>query len=235
MSVLLTRPEAESREIAGELARHGVESLLWPLTRIERCPGPVVLPEDTEGILFTSANAVRAFAEARAERGLPALCVGARTARLARECGFAEVRCADGDAAALVELAAEAGFRRLFHPRGRDAAADLSAVLAPHGLAVTDQVVYAAEPTGPPPPAVARALAAGAVRVVTLWSARNARLLAECWRRAPPGPLSAVAAAAISARAAEPLDGLGFGSISIADRPDRPSMIRLILGSALRR
>ena len=106
MSVLLTRPERDSREIAAELAAHGVASVIWPLTRIERVARRVSLPDEAEALLFTSGNGVRAFAEACARRDLPALCVGARTAALAREAGFVDVRSAEGDATALTRLAA---------------------------------------------------------------------------------------------------------------------------------
>lgn len=237
MTVLLTRPEAESRAVAEELAAHGIATLVWPLTRIEMADGPVALPDGTDGLLFTSANGVRAFAASNPERDLPALCVGDRTADIARELGFARAESADGDAGALARLAARSGLGRLFHPRGRDSAADMAALLAPHGIDVSDAVSYVARPTGPPPPRIAAALATGEIGVLTLWSARNARIFSALWGTTPVVDLGSVTAVAISDRAAAVLEGVGFRAILTADRPDRAAMIGRIrqADAALRR
>ena len=237
MSILLTRPEADSREVAEELAGIGLSSRTWPLTRIERVPGPADPPEGTDGLVFTSGNAVRAFAVTCAGRELPALCVGARTAELARGLGFADVRSADGDAEALSRLAAGSGLRQLFHPRGRDSRADLAALLSPAGARVADKVLYAAEPTGPPPPEIAAAFAAGEIRVVTLWSGRTAGIFREHWRQYPLCDPARLVGVAISRGAAAPLAGLGFWAIFTAEQPDRAAMVRAIrrADAALRR
>lgn len=225
MTVLLTRPEAESREIAGMLAAEGIRSLVWPLTRIETVPGPLALPRGSDGLLLTSANGARAFAALCPERRLPVLAVGRRTAEIARECGFETVESADGDAAALARLAARSGLGRLFHPRGAETASDLGRALAPHGVRVAQRVVYRAVPTGPPPPAVADALAAGEISTLTFWSPRNARLFRDLWRTEARPPPARSVAVAISAAAARPLEELGLAELRIARRPDREAML----------
>ncbi len=150
MKVLLTRPAGENERMASELTRLGARCLEWPLTRIVRLVDQLEVPAGTEALLFTSANAVRAFAAASSVRGLPVFAVGDRTAAVAREAGFAQVTSARGDARDLARLARATRWRRFLHPRGREAGE-----LTVEGAAVEAPVVYAAEPAGPPPADVA--------------------------------------------------------------------------------
>lgn len=237
MTVLLTRPEDDSREVAEELAAAGVQSLVWPLTRIVPLDGPTPVPPDAEALVFTSPNAVRAFAARSPERRLPVLAVGRRTAETAHGLGFTRAESADGDAAALAALAVRSGFRSLFHPRGAHVAADLPGILAGEGIRVAEAVVYEAEPAGPAPPAITRAWAANEIDVVSLWSARNAGLFRDLWTPHPLGDLGRVTAVAISERAAVTLENLGFRAVVTADTPDREAMMEAICkaDAALRR
>lgn len=234
MRVLLTRPAEDSRATARALEADGLACLIWPLTRIELTAASVDVPAGTQGLLFSSANAVRAFAHLSARRDLPALAVGAATARAAREAGFAEVRSAGGDARALAALARESGLGAFLYPRGRDTAADLAGWLAAEGLSVTEAVLYAAVETGPPPAAVAAALAGGAVQIVTVWSKRGGAILA---RRLPEigAALRASELVAISEAAAAPLAGLGFGRRRIAAAPGGAEMLAAIRAAARER
>ncbi len=222
-AVLVTRPLEEARETAERLAAEGVEALLWPLTAIRPVATALPVPPTADALLITSAHGARAFAALSPRRDLPALCVGERTARVARSLGLAAVP-AGGDAEALARMALGTGARHFLHPRGRDTAADLPARLAPAGRRVTEAVVYAAEETGPCPAPVAHALGSGRIGAVGLWSARNAAILA---RRLAGGLALApgVTAVAISARAAEPLRGAGFARVAVAAEPAGPAMV----------
>jgi uroporphyrinogen-III synthase len=219
MKVLLTRPADENARIAAMLEPLGARCLAWPLTRIVPLVGRLEVPEGTEAILFTSANAVRAFAAASPVRDLPALCVGDRTAACARAEGFAEVQSAGGDAAGLARLARDSRHRRFLHPRGREAAPlalDRGRVEAP--------AVYAAEPAGPPPAEVADAFAEGALGVVTVWSPRNAAILRD-WLGAERPPLGQTRLLGISAAAVAPLGEAGFAEVAVPTRPDARGMV----------
>jgi len=220
--VLLTRPLEQSREVARELKSDGIGSLIWPLTRVVQADAPPTLPEGVQALLFTSANGVRAFAELDRTRRLPAFCVGVVTAAAARSQGFEEVRVADGDSAALADMARRSGFRRFVHLRGVDVAGDLRGDLAEHGICVEEKVVYRAEETGPPPPEVAQALARGQVAAVTVWSPRGASILA---RHLAGIDRRAMTLIAISAAAAAPLAGVGFGQCRIAESPSREGVL----------
>ena len=233
MRVLITRPLEDSRRVADALEADGIACLIWPLTRIVPTMTALRVPQGVGGLLFTSANGVRAFATLSGRRDLPALCVGARTAEAARGAGFGSVLSAEGDAQALAGLAGRSGIRAFLHPRGRDAAGDLKGRLAGTGQRVTEAVVYEARETGPPAAPVAAALARGAVDLVTAWSRRNAEILA---RRLPEAgaALGGTDALAISPAAAGPLAGAGFRRVAVAERPDGAAMLAAIRAAARR-
>jgi uroporphyrinogen-III synthase len=227
MQVLLTRPLEDSRALAETLEAEDIDPLIWPLTRIVPAVTALKLPPTTGGLLFTSANGVRAFAALVDRRDLPALCVGKATAEAAHKSGFRDCFTADGDARALAELARRSGIREFFHPRGRDAAGDLKGWLAETGQRVTEAVLYQAEETGPPPAPVAAALARGAVDLVTIWSRRGAAILAR--HLATSGAtLDKTGLLAISPAAAEPLEASGFHLILLADAPNAAAMLAAI-------
>lgn len=236
MKVLLTRPAEDSARIAAALEAEGAECLVWPLSRIVPVAERIVVPPGTEALLFTSANAVRVFTAGCAERVLPVLAVGDRTAATAREAGFREVVSARGEARDLARLARATRYRRFLHPRGREAAGDLAGALGAAELSVEAPVIYAAEAAGPPPADVARAFAEGAVDLVTIWSPRNGGILRD-WLAAGAPPMGASLTTTdllgISKNAVALLRWAGFRRVAVADRPDAGAMITWI-SAALR-
>ncbi len=224
MRVLITRPIEESRALAETLEAEGIECLIWPLTRIAPVVHELKLPPTAQGLLFTSANGVRALAALIPRRDLPALCVGGATAAAARRAGFLNCFSAEGDAQALAGLARRSGIVEFFHPRGRDTAGDLAGWLAETGQRVTEAVLYEAQETGPPPAPVAAALAAGMVDLVAVWSRRNAAILAR-YLAESPAKLAGTSLLAISPAAAAPLAGCGFARIEIAESPNVAAML----------
>jgi uroporphyrinogen-III synthase len=225
--VLLTRPPDDSRALAEALEGEGIDPLIWPLTRIVPTVTALNLPPTTGGLLFTSANGVRALAALTGRRDLPALCVGEATAEAARKAGFSDCVSAGGDARALAEMARRSGIRAFFHPRGRDAAGDLKGWLVESGQRVTEAVLYRAEETGPPPAPVAAALARGTVELVTVWSRRASAILAR-QLAGMDASLDDTGLLAISAAAAEPLEASGFRRIVLAGAPDGAAMLAAI-------
>ncbi|MEO0993191.1 MAG: uroporphyrinogen-III synthase [Pseudomonadota bacterium] len=219
-AALITRPLEDSRREADALEAAGIPSEIWPLTAIRPVATRCWVPPTVDGLLLTSGHGARAFAALSDRRDLPALCVGARTAEIARGLGFAAMP-GGGDAAALARFAIGSGLRHFFHPRGRDTAADLPALLKPSGQHVTEAVLYAAEETGPPPSPVAHALASGRIGAVGLWTARNATHFARhlTTLNAAPG----LVAVAISEAAARPLADSAL-TLRIADMPTGPAM-----------
>ena len=227
LTLLLTRPEAQSRDFAKALdaALPGrFDCVIAPLLRIAPAPGELDL-DGAQGILFTSANGVAQFAARSADRALPAWCVGAMTAEAASRAGFS-ARSADGDVRALAELVADRcdpARGPLVHVRGRHAAGDLAGALAARGLTVRAAEIYDQTPCPIAPDAAAR-LEEGAIDAVAIFSPRSAAAFsAEARERA--WDLSPVTTVSISAAADAALRGSQPGARTVARRPDREGMI----------
>jgi uroporphyrinogen-III synthase len=227
MQVLLTRPLEDSRALAEILEPDGIEPLIWPLTRIVPTVMTLKLPVTTGGLLFTSANGVRALAALTERRDLPALCVGKATERAARKAGFRDCITANGKALDLAELARSSNIRDFFHPHGRDTAGDLKGWLAETGQRVNEAVLYQAEETGPPPVPIGAFLSRGKIDLVTIWSRRGAVILAR--HLATIGAtLQGTDLLAISPAAAESLGTSGFRRILVAEKPNGAAMLAKI-------
>ena len=226
--VLLTRPLTDSRRMADDLAEDGIETLIWPLTRIEPVEARLPHPLRTDALVVTSAHGIRAFAALSARRDLPVLAVGEATARVARELGFPLSFAAPGNSEALATLALQSGFHRFLYPRGRDVATDLAGTLRAKGKQVTEVVVYRTAETGQPPAPIAAALRRGSLCAVSIWSARNAGILARWLSDSGTFDLTRTSLVAISEKAAIPLKSSGFGHITVVKASDAAGMLQTI-------
>jgi uroporphyrinogen-III synthase len=226
LTLLLTRPQPQSEAFAAEVAARlpgRFRPIISPLLAIVTAGDPPRLG-GIAALAFTSANGVAAYLDAGGPTSLPAYCVGPGTAAAAREAGFT-ARSADGDAAALAALIGRERPGPVLHLRGRHAAADLAALLEGRGIPARAAVVY--DQRAVPPSPEARGLGeAGGLDVVTAFSPRSARLLAEAaagWR------LDRTRGVAISAAADAPLAAfLPPARRVAAPRPDRDGMIEAL-------
>lgn len=201
-SVAVLRPEPGNAATADAIEARGLRAIRLPLFAVRPLDWTVPDPLRFDGLLLTSANAVRhAGAGLAALTGLPVVAVGSATARAAREAGLAVEAVGTGGVA---DAVAASGGGRLLHLCGRDHVAGGEAV-----------AVYAAEIL--PIDSVARL--AGCVALVH--SVRAARRLAELVRRDRVTDVR-VAAISAAARAAGP-DVAG----AVAEQPDDATLVRL--------
>lgn len=231
--MLLTRPVKDNARIAGRLEDLGIHTLCWPLHRIVATEGPLEIPADADALVFTSANAVCAFSARSDVRALPAICVGRRTAGVARQMGFDDVTEAGGTVRALAARLAGGPHRRVFYPRGRVVSVNLADELAGADISLVEAVVYATEPGPGPESDILRALSDGTITVVTIWSRRNAQTLAQHLSNMPCVDLAGIDLVAISENAAVPLGTAGFRRIIPSTTPDADGMVATI-SAALR-
>ncbi len=209
-TLLLTRPEADSRRFAAMLPEY--PAVISPILRIAPVAHDAARLASAEGLVFTSAHAIAA---AGPGRGRVALCVGGRTAEVAREAGF-DARAGDGFAESLLPMIAAAGID-LIHPHGRH----LAKVLPVPGMVVYDQVAV-------PLNDQARDLLASATEVILpLFSPRSARLLSD----EAAGATARLWPVAISDAAAANWSGPERGAV--AARPDIAAMAAAIRGLRL--
>ena len=210
--VLLTRPLADARRFAAAL---GVPCVLAPLFEVAFLrPAP-----EARALLLTSANAVAAWVEGGGARGLPAWCVGPRTAARARAAGL-DVRGVAATAEALARLV-PADAPPLLHARGAAVRGDLAGRLRARGLRVGEAVLYEARPL--PLSDEARALARAGPVLAPVFSPRGALRLGGAWPPEALGHLRAVALSPAVGRA------LPVPPVAVARRPDGGAMRQAVL------
>ena len=132
MRVLITRPEREATALATALGQRGHVAVIAPLFRLDilHPPGDFAAAlASCQAVLLTSANGVRALAEASEQRSSPIFAVGDTTAATAEGLGFTSVTSASGDSAALAGLVRQRLDPRagpLVHVSGVDVAGEIA-------------------------------------------------------------------------------------------------------------
>lgn len=220
--LLMTRPEAQSVAFAGALGRaeEDFRLVVSPLIGVE-VTGPLPEQDGLRGLVFTSANGVRAWCQLGGRRDLPAFTVGAATAEAAAAEGIAATS-ADGDAEALIAMLME---RRpdapLMHARGRHSRGDVAGRLSAAGIETRAAVIYD-QPVRPLSHAALSALAGNVPVVAPLFSPRTAALLSEVT------PVAPLCVAAMSEAVAKALLPLHKRYLRIASRPESAAMRDLV-------
>jgi uroporphyrinogen-III synthase len=234
--VLVTRPQAECERTARALRERGHDVLLAPLLRIEPIADASIGEGRWSAVAFTSANAVHAIAAHPARALLltaPVFTVGARTAATAQQAGgFADVRSADGDVAALARLIGTSGIDRtkpVLYLAGEERARDLDTLLAPYGIAVATVPIYRAVMAEALPRESRDALARGAINAVLHFSRRTAQaFLAAVEAAGLRAEGLALRHLCLSAEIAAPLIAAGAERVTIAPRPDQRALLDLL-------
>ncbi|MBR0906016.1 uroporphyrinogen-III synthase [Bradyrhizobium liaoningense] len=192
MSILVTRPHPDNETTADNLRARGHVVLLAPVLKFE----PVVFHDEGEtsydGIIVTSANAIRGVALQLRDLGLlqlPLFAVGEHTAAAARDAGFADVIAAGGDAAALrdkvVRSARDKVLKKnstLLYLAGADLSRDLGGELGAEGFNVVTQTTYRMAPVKVLPREVCDGFAAHGIDAVLHYSRRSARAFLDAAR-----------------------------------------------------
>ncbi|MEQ1810261.1 MAG: uroporphyrinogen-III synthase [Terricaulis sp.] len=145
LRVAITRAQPEAGRTAERVRARGADAIVAPLLTIVPC-GYDTSTSGAQAIIFTSTNGVRAFPDARGARERLVLAVGDATANAAREAGFINVRSADGDANALVDLAKrelDPANGKLVHISGDHVGGDVSGKLRAAGFSVDWRLAYA--------------------------------------------------------------------------------------------
>ena len=183
--MLVTRPEPDASDTAARLEALGIVPVVAPLLVYEPLLAELPDPATLAAIVVTSANGLRALADAGvvdAYRHLPLYAVGDHTAALADELGFVMVTSAGGSFSDLLELLAHAPISGpIFYPAGRERAADLGRSLADFGKTVVTVPVYAMNPAARLEAAIVDALGAG--EIARRCSTRVARRKPSCASR----------------------------------------------------
>ncbi len=230
MRVLITRPESEATALAVALAGRGHATVIAPLFRLQFLHPPAEFATalaSCQAVLLTSANGARALAAASEQRSKPVFAVGDTTAATAEGLGFTNVVSAAGDSRALAELVREKldpANGLLLHVSGVDVAGDLATALT--GFELRRFALYEARESDVLPDPARAALQARALDSATFFSPRAAAVFVQLVDAA--GLQEAcrdVTAVAISAAAAQPLNGLPFRAVRTAVKPSRQGVL----------
>ena len=207
--VLVLRPEPGASATVAKARTMGLDAAAAPLFEIEPIAWEPPEPAAFDGLLLTSANAVRSGGEQLASlRGLPVYAVGDATAQAARDSGF-DVASA-GDAGVDRLLDSLEPDLKLLHPCGEERR-------EPHHArqAITPVIVYQAKAIERPDLSDAN----GAL--VLVHSPRAGRRLSEL-----VDVRGAIAIAAISPAAAEAA-GSGWERVESAEAPSDEALLAL--------
>ena len=104
MHILLTRPLEDSKELILKFSsmKHKVSHL--PLLQIKKKEIEDPIFEQFKAIIFTSANALKNLDTSKIDKNIICFCVGNATERKAKELGFQNIVCAEGNVNNLKEL-----------------------------------------------------------------------------------------------------------------------------------
>lgn len=232
MKALVTRPRADAAALAQALAARGIEPVLEPLLAIRQAPDAAALLAGLlpgiQALLFTSANGLRAFAQASSRRDIAVLAVGDATAQAARDAGFVDIESAEGDVADLADLVVarrDPAQGALLHAAASTVAGDLSGRLAQAGFEVRRVQLYDAIPAEALSGATTRALSQGEIGAALFFSPRTAATFVTLARRAGIADLlGASVAVALSPAVAKALAELAWRRIATAAAPNEAAL-----------
>jgi len=226
--VIITRAEPGNSQTAARLAEAGLPYICAPMLAIE--PTGERLPSlgDVQGLLFTSANGVRAFCAASQARSQTAWCVGPATLAAARDAGFMRLEHADGNADDLARLVIDKAAPHegaLVHVANAAAVGKLAARLSGAGFEVEFAPIYAARPLKTTPVGLSDALESVEPCVLLVHSAKGAAAFAGVIGEVD---LSGHCLVVVSEAAAGPLAAHKFGKTYLAKRPNEAALMQAL-------
>lgn len=223
--IWITRAQPGADLTAERVRALGHEAVIVPLLAVRNMEDIHVDLYGVAALAFTSANGVRAFADASGERSLKVFAVGAATAQAARQAGFKSVLSADGDVEALAEgIAVRRGELRgaVLHPGAAEPAGDLAGSLQKLGVEARRLILYETAPV-----TLADAEAEFAIRcdAVLLHSPRAAEVMAKVLKAHPAPKLRALG---LSKAVVKPLARIKLGAKAFPPFPLEAALLNLI-------
>ncbi len=229
--VLITRPMPEAQGYARELCVSGFDVLCAPMLVVRERDFMTPHLPDYQGLVFTSAQAVRFFSNRVCGRDCRVFCVGDYTADVARDLGFSVVYSAAGVAADLLPLVQGYvdGGRPFLHVRGEVVARDLSEDFAALGLDLCPLIVYGADYVETMAEDCLEAIRAHEVRAVTFFSKRTAvNFMRIVEAEGALEDLRFIKVLCISRGVVECVRAELWAGVDVAVHPDRHGMFELL-------
>ena len=149
MHILLTRPLEDSRDMILRFQSLGHKVFHIPLIDIESKNYESVNSSNYNGIIFTSANAIKFFNSKLIDKKISCFCVGSSTEKKAKSVGFQNIFCADGNVNNLKELILQnfnSSDGKLLYVSGEIISNELDQQLIVKGYNVKRIINYTAKP-----------------------------------------------------------------------------------------
>jgi len=182
LRVVITRAENEAIGLAQAVAGIGCEPLVAPMLDINLFEEPIDL-SPYQGVLITSANAVRALEKATEDRDIPIYCVGPQSRQVAEKLGFTNVKNSFGGQKNMpVFLKRETSPAKgpLLFLHGGNVTGNPIQDLAKMGFRTVGKRVYAAGPVGNLPDDVRAEFEKDEIpEIVTFFSIRTFKMFRE--------------------------------------------------------
>ena len=149
MHILLTRPLDDSKELILRFKSLGHRVSHLPLISVNAIE--YIEPNYTEfgGIIFTSANAIKNLNTSNIKKNIQCFCVGSSTEKIAKESGFQNIFCAEGNVNNLKEVILQNFDKKngsLIYISGEIVSSKLDKDLISEGYSVTRLVNYTVKP-----------------------------------------------------------------------------------------
>jgi uroporphyrinogen-III synthase len=225
LKIWITRAQPGADATAARVRALGHLPFVFPLLAVRMLEGVEIDLTGVKALAFTSANGVRAFADASTDRTLQVFAVGAATAQAAKDVGFRRVLSADGDVGALAERIAarraEIG-GAVLHPGAAELAGDLAGALERANVEVRTLTLY---DTGPAPLSERELGLLGEVDVALVHSAKGAQALADVLSVHPQANLRILG---LSKAVLAPLSGTVAAAKVFAPFPLEAALLNLI-------
>ena len=104
MHILLTRPLDDCKDLILRFKSLGHKVSHLPVIKIENINHAKVNFDEFGGIIFTSANAIKNLNTSNINKQINCFCVGSSTEKMAKQNGFQNIYCADGNVNNLKEV-----------------------------------------------------------------------------------------------------------------------------------
>jgi len=235
MHLLITRPIEDADVTIRALKQRGHSAVSVPLLTIEPVANLSFDLHDVQGLVITSANGIRAFAQANEQRDVAIFAVGQASADTACALGFTPITAAAGDVpslARLIEQRCDKAAGVLLHLSGAQRAGDIKELLEAAGFTVRRQNAYGARALDHMPQPLAGLLTATdrpQLDGVLFFSPRTARifkkLVTDAGFNHACGHLTAYC---LSQAVADALTPLRFKGLRAAPRRDQEALLALL-------
>lgn len=224
--VLITRPEDSAAKTAYALHQKGYLTFCEPFINVVF--HDVVLPNlaGYSALIFTSANAVRAFTLKSVRRDIMAYCVGDNTLQAVREAGFDHYKSAQGKVSDLIKMLEKESIEgKILYVRARDVAHPLVV----EGKDIEEIIFYHTEKTKEISQNCLELMSQGVFSYILFHSKRTAEIFVDLVEEnGVKNSLNQCEALCLGDSMVECLTNLQWKRIAVAPTPDRQGMLQLL-------